>query len=179
MDKKEFMIFAKALKTYFPKDNLLPSSEAMELWFNALNDVPYASATLFLQKWIRTEKWSPTIADIRSGCAELVSDPLPDWGEAWNNVKKAVSKYGFMNGDKARKFLSAAEWKAVEGIGGWIHLCESEDAMSDRANFRQCYEIYAKREQQDRQIPDSLKESINALRLAAGGTDYHLLMEAI
>ena len=33
MTKKEFAIFAAALKTYYPREQLLPNSEAMELWF--------------------------------------------------------------------------------------------------------------------------------------------------
>lgn len=167
MNTNEFMIFTKAMKTYFPKENLLPTKEAMELWFDALKDIPYQSAAAFLQKWIRTEKFSPTIAEIRKGCSEIVMDQIPDWGEAWCEVQNTIRKYGYMRSDIAKKVLSPIAWKAVNAIGGWQHLCESEDGMSDRANFRQVYEIYAKHEQEDRQIPDALKETINNLRIGA------------
>lgn len=33
MTKKEFAKIAMALKTYYPKESLLPNEQAMELWF--------------------------------------------------------------------------------------------------------------------------------------------------
>lgn len=155
------------MKTYYPRDNLLPTPEAMELWFTAIRDISYETATAFLHKWITTEKWAPTIAEIRSGCATVISGEIPEWGDAWNDVTKAVRRHGYMQPEKARKMMGELAWKAVDAIGGWQHFCESEDQMADRANFRQCFEAFARREQQDRVIPQQLKDTINNLRLGA------------
>ena len=94
MDKKEFSIFAMALKTAYPKDNLLPNKEAMEIWHEYLQDIPYNIATNFLRKWIASNNWSPTIADIRQGVTEVIDNPFPEWGKAWEEVERAVSRYG-------------------------------------------------------------------------------------
>jgi hypothetical protein len=48
MNKKEFAIFASALRTYYPKENLLPNEQAMQLWFNQLSDIPYKVAEVTL-----------------------------------------------------------------------------------------------------------------------------------
>jgi hypothetical protein len=57
MSEKEFGLFAMALKTYFPKDNLFPNKQAVDLWYRILNDIDYKTAELFLQKWVATNKW--------------------------------------------------------------------------------------------------------------------------
>ena len=64
MDKKEFGLFAMALKTYYPKEQLLPNTQAMELWYKHLKDIPLPIAEMALQKWVATNKWSPTICEI-------------------------------------------------------------------------------------------------------------------
>lgn len=64
MDKKEFSLFAMALKTYYPKEQLLPNTQAMELWYKQLKGIPYLIAEMALQKWVATNKWSPTISDL-------------------------------------------------------------------------------------------------------------------
>lgn len=66
MDRKQFAIFASALKTYYPREKLLQNNQAMELWFQHLKDLNYAVAETALQAWVNKSKWAPTIADIRS-----------------------------------------------------------------------------------------------------------------
>ena len=95
MDKKEFALFASALRTYYSKENLLPNSQAMELWFRQLMDIPYPVAEATLNKWVATNKWSPSIAEIRELAAEIQNGKLPDWGEAWEETCKAISRYGY------------------------------------------------------------------------------------
>lgn len=159
MNKKEFAIFAKALKTYFPKDNLLPTPEAMELWYRSLADIPYRLAEIFLQKWVTSEKWSPSIAEIRKGCADLTNEETPDWAAGWSEVVKAIGRYGYMQESKALESMSPITRQTVERLG-WKNLCMSENDVADRANFRSTYELLSKREAEHRQLPDALKETI-------------------
>ena len=65
MNKQEFARLAMVIKTAYPKDNLIPTKEAMSIWYQMLSDIPYNIAEVALQKWISTSKWAPTIADIR------------------------------------------------------------------------------------------------------------------
>ena len=41
MTFKEFGYIADAIKTYFPRDNVLPTEHAMSLWYDGLKDLPY------------------------------------------------------------------------------------------------------------------------------------------
>lgn len=162
MTKKEFAVFAMALKTYFPRDNLLPTEEAMELWYRQLSDIPYETASAMLGKWVVTQKWPPSIAEIRSMCSEIVMGTIPDWGEAWQEVLKAVGSFGYMRESEALVSLSPTAQSAVRKIG-WQGICFSENQDVLRAQFRQVYEICAEREQVNRQLPPALKETIAAI----------------
>jgi hypothetical protein len=57
MTKQEFATFAMALKTYYPREQILPNQQAMELWYRELQDIPMQVAEATLRKWVSTNKW--------------------------------------------------------------------------------------------------------------------------
>ena len=59
MNEKEFATFAMALRSYYPREKILPSDEAMDLWFMELKDIPFNIAQAGLRKWVSSNKWSP------------------------------------------------------------------------------------------------------------------------
>lgn len=160
MTIKEFGVLAKALQTYYPKDNLLPSDEAKALWYEQLKDLDYNILSSCLVKWVSTNKWSPTIADLR----ELAtgSDNLPQSPDAWEEVKTAITKYGHWNVQAALESMTPLTRKTVEKIG-FYELCSSENEIADRAHFMQMYNIIAEREKKDRQIQPEVKARLETL----------------
>lgn len=76
MEKKEFATLAMAIKTYYPAQNVLPDVHAMELWYAELKDVKYDHAAAGLRKWVKKEKWPPTIADIRQMAKDAVLEDM-------------------------------------------------------------------------------------------------------
>ncbi len=157
MNKQEFMIFAMALKTYYPKDGLMPNEQAMGLWHNQLSDIDYKTAELFLQKWVATNKWSPTIADIREGCADITHGEMQDWGKAWEQVEKAIRYYGMYREDEAYASMDEITEEVTRRLG-FKTICMSENIQVDRANFRMIYEQVIQRKKTDRQLkPDVAK----------------------
>lgn len=168
MDKQEFGLFASALRTYYSKESLLPNNQAMELWFRQLQDIPFPVAEAALNKWVATNKWSPSIAEIRELAAEIKNGKLPDWGEAWEETCKAIKRFGFYRPKEALGSLSPLTRKTVERLG-FTNLCLSENPTADRANFRQCYETVAKQEQENNVLPLPLQETIKQL---SGSMDF-------
>ena len=160
MDKKEFALFASALRTYYPKEKLLPNEQAMQLWFSQLQDIPYDVAEVTLNKWVATNKWSPSIADIREQAIEVSYGAGKDWGEAWQDVLRAIRYYGSYQELEALENLDETTRKVVKRLG-FRNLCFSEDISVDRANFRMIYEQQAQRDKQDAQLPPRLKALIN------------------
>lgn len=159
MTKKEFALFVMALRTYYPRENLLPNDEAMDLWFAQLQDIPYKIAQAGLQKWVATNKWSPSIADIREMTSGITFGEIPDWGEAWSETQKAIRRFGSYRVAEALESLSPLTRKVVERIG-FMNLCMSDNESADRANFRMIYETLAERQKRDAQLPAPLKEML-------------------
>lgn len=159
MTQEEFAIFAMALKTYYPRENLLPNNQAMDLWFRQLQDIPYKVAEVGLNKWVSLNKWSPSIADIREMASTVAHGELPNWGDAWQEVLRAISQYGSYRPVEAMDSLSPLTKKAIKRIG-FVNLCMSENISADRANFRMIYEQLADREKKEAQLSAPLKTLI-------------------
>lgn len=168
MNKQEFGAFASALRTYYSKEKLLPNAQAMELWFRQLQDIPYQMANAVLAKWVATNKWSPSIADIREAVAEIQNGgPAPDWGEGWEQAMTAIRRFGSYAEAEAMESMPPLVRETVRRLG-YRELCLSENQVADRANFRQVYEILTKRQTEDRKIPLPVREQIAALTAGWG-----------
>ena len=163
MTKQEFAIFAMALKTYYPRENLLPNEQAMDLWFIQLQDIPYQVAEVGLNKWVALNKWSPSIADIREMTSGITRGEIPDWGEAWAEVQRSIRKYGSYRAQEAIESLSPITKKAVQRIG-FMNLCMSDNEVADRAHFQKIYEILVEREKKDAMLPAQLKDRLLEMR---------------
>lgn len=132
MTAKEFGILANAIKTYFPRDNVLPSDNAMRLWYSGLKDIPYQLACNALIKYVSTNKFAPTIADIREQVADLKAqnegDELNETA-AWALVLKAMRRSAYYSEEEFSKLppilqrsvsspRQLKEWATMEDVDG-------------------------------------------------------------
>lgn len=163
MDKKEFAKVAMALKTYYPRADILPNEEALNLWYAQLSDIDYRICEIALNKWVALEIWPPTIADLRRMAAEVRNGDLPDWGEGWQQVTKAIRQYGSYNPQAALESMDDLTRRCVERLG-FVNLCMSTNEAADRANFRMIYEQLAERQNKENLLPGSLKNLIEGIR---------------
>lgn len=165
MTKTEFATFAMALKTYYPREQILPNQQAMELWYRELQDIPMQVAEATLRKWVSTNKWSPSIAEIRETAANIQNGEVPDWSEGWEQVIRAIRRHGYYDPKGALESLDPLTRECVKRLG-FRELCLSENPVADRANFRTCYETLQKREQTKQQLALPLQSVIEKLRIA-------------
>lgn len=164
MTKKEFSVIASSLRTYYPRENLLPNLQAMELWYDQLQDLPYVVAEAILKKWVATNRWSPSIADFRAEAGQMkMGTTKNDWGDGWEQVMRAIHMYGYYQPDAAMESLDPVTRQCVKRIG-FQNICLSEDITADRANFRMLYEQISERERKEAQIPDNIKTVIENAR---------------
>lgn len=163
MTKSEFLNLSKAITTYYPRFNIFPDKPALELWFDALQDMDYKLASVTLKKWVATEKWPPTIAELRKLALETVAPETGrDWGDAWRLVNRAVRNYGSWDKQGAMSMFDDITAQAVNAIG-WDVICQGENESADRAVFRDVYNSYKRRAEEDRVIPKQLKDTIHEL----------------
>lgn len=163
MTREEFAVLVSAMRTYYQKENLLPNSQAMELWYRQLQDIPYKTAEASLEKWVATSRWSPTIADFREMATGITIGDLPDWGEAWETVLKTVRRYGYNRQIEAMESLPDIIRDAVRRVG-WYDICMSENIGVERASFRDIYNNLVERKKKDDQIPRSVANLIGEIR---------------
>lgn len=163
MNKQEFSKWVMALKTYYPREQLLPNPQAIELWYQELNDIPMNVAEAALRKWVASSKWSPTIAEIREMCVDVKRGDAPDWSEGWAKVQMAIQRYGSYRPKEAMASLDPITRETVRRLG-FYNLCVSENPMSDRKQFRDTFEIMAKREQMHLQLPIGLQDTIRQIQ---------------
>lgn len=168
MTREEFKIIADALKTYYPRENFLPNPHALELWFQHLEDLDYRATEAALQKWVATNKWPPTIADIRESVTDVAGSRLPDWGSEWEKAHKLAGSLGFYRKEEALAQLNEAGRRAVNCIG-WKSMCHDEDQTANRANFRMIYEAEAKRINERAQMSPKLLSIIDGMKAIEKG----------
>lgn len=181
MTKQEFGQWVMALRTYYPREKLLPNSQAVDLWYEQLQDIPYNMAEISLNKWVATNKWSPSISDIRELSSGIVTGEIRDWGDAWESVIDAVRLYGTYEIPEAMASFDELTREVVKRIG-FRTICMSENIATERANFRMIYEELAKRKKEDSQIPERLQQAISKLNLGIEDTpkkDYEDFKKAL
>ena len=165
MTRDEFSKFAMALKTYYPRETLLPNKEAIELWYLQLQDIPYTVASASLNKWVALNKWSPSIADLRETASSIIGDESQGWGEAWAEVCRAITSFGHVRVKEALESLSPLTRKVTEQIGFYdLCICPVDEKPIMMANFRKIYEQVAEREKKNAQIPAVTKQLISQIQ---------------
>ncbi len=167
MDRGQFMEMVAVIKSCYPRDNLLSIDKVIEVWYRQLEDLDYAIAMTALNKWIATEKWPPTIADIRTLYVDIKQGVDPDaWSKAWEAVNKMIQKYGYYRPEEAYNEIRNIDPLAEEALHrlGYCHVCTSENQVSERANFREIYLQLSKRQREDEQIPEQLRLTIDDMR---------------
>lgn len=164
MTRDEFKVLVKGMKAIYSQPTFIPDQDAFNMWFALIGDLPYEVCNVSVQKYMLTNKFPPTVADIRELASNVVNgDPL-SWGEAWERALTAVRRYGSYNQAEALNSLDPVTRKCVDSIG-YMTLCMSENIMVERAHFQKIFEVMSKREQMDRQMPLALQNTINQIRL--------------
>lgn len=165
MTAKEFEKISKGITTAFPWANLFPSQEAVEIWYRKLGDIPYDIMVAVVNRWIETKTTPPTIAALRQEADIVVNGLPPTWADGWEQVLKAIGRYGYMRMNAAIATMDEVTAETVRRIG-WQQICESENVDALRANFRMVYETLSRRAQEGRLISASTQERLNAVRAA-------------
>ena len=166
MEFDEFKNLVKGMKAVYTIERFLPDPESIKIWYSLLKDIPYNVLNAAIQKYMLSNKFPPTIADLRELAVSLQQGELPDWGDAWEEVTLAIRRYGSYRAGEALDSLSPLARKAVQRLG-YLQLCSSENVAADRANFRMIYETLAEREKKQAQLPEGLKQLIGQMQQGA------------
>lgn len=163
MNKQEFAVLADAIRSYYPRENIMPTKESASLWYEELKDIDAGLAMVAVKKYVQTNKWAPTIADIRENVVDVTA-PKEDWSSGWEQVIKAIGRYGYYNEHEALESMDEITRTATKRLG-WKMICQSEqtDLTAIRANFRMIYEQIQQDAKTDAKLSDELKAQMEQI----------------
>lgn len=161
MTVDEFAKLADAIKTYFPRDNMLPTDESMELWFDMLNDLDYQSASASLKKHVASSRFPPTIADIREGATDFTAPQELNEMEAWSIVSKAIRNSGYNSVEEFEKLPPLVQ-KSV-GLPSQLRTWALDENYNEEvvsSNFIKCYRTELARQKELQKMPQNIRQLI-------------------
>lgn len=134
-----------------------------KVWADMLGDIDINLLFAAVKKYCATNKWPPTIAEIRESVLQIAKpDTETTAADAWGEVMSAVKTYGIYREEEALASLSPKTRKIVEYIS-WREICISENIDVIRGQFRMMYEQVSSRENQEALLPQGLKNKIEQL----------------
>lgn len=162
MTREEFAKITMTIKCAYQKEtNLFANEQIVKLWYEHLKDLDYMALQVALSAWIDTNKWSPSIADLREMCTRICDGTPEDWSEAWEKVLYAISQYGRDKKSAAMDYFDEVTGTVVSRIG-WYTLCASEDISIERANFRQIFQVVKRKYIESKQLHPAIRKVIEA-----------------
>ena len=174
MSFDDFKVLVKGMKSIWPSERFLPDGDSIKVWYQLLKDLPYDLANAAIQRYAQTNKFPPSIAEIREQAALLMDRNLVnDWATGWNQVMRAIGAYGQWSEERALKSMDEITRACVKRLG-WKELCMSENPVADRANFRMIYEQIQQQKKEAAALPAGLKQNIAEITSnlkMIGGTD--------
>lgn len=130
-----------------------------EVYAEMLADLEYDHALAAVRRLATTARWLPTIAEIREVATDLALGPRRHGGDAWGDVLSAVSRHGRNRYPQFEDAITAACVRAL----GWQEICNSENAIADRARFIELYDKLAREKR-----TDEVAGEVGALTLPSG-----------
>lgn len=162
MEREQFKILCKGMKAVYTQESFLPDADAFNIWFALLGDLEYPVLNAAIQKYMLTNKFPPTIADLREIATTIAAGELQEWGEGWEKVLNAIRYFGYYRETEALATMDEITQTCVKRLG-WRNLCMSDNNNMDRANFRMIYEQLAERTKKENALPVSLSNTIKQL----------------
>ncbi len=159
----------KQLFAAYPNTEVTPETIAM--YMRLLKDIAPEDLQVVVDQAIATSKFLPTIAELRDMHHGLRHISRLSWVEAWDSVQREMRRIGSYG---VPHFDDELTTRAVRAMG-WKTLCASENAMADRAQFRDMYNTLLARVDSDQKLLPQAREL--AGRQSAGLISLHELLE--
>ncbi len=156
VSKQEFATLVLAMQAMYG-DEFIGTEEAMDMWFALLHDLDYQILSKALQKYMLTNKFKPTVAELREIYADLICPDISDWSEGWEKVSKAIGHYGMYRTEEAMESFDEVTREAVKRLG-FQKICLSENIVADRARFAEIYQAICQRKRTDVNIGSALPD---------------------
>ena len=158
----------KMLKTVWPKESY--GKDTLELYWRCLGDIDDDILKAATVHCITTRIFWPRIAELRQAAFDIMCNKTGQLtaGEAWALVVKTanVPESWWAGGERhERPKLPEPVQKALDAMGGWRRLSDSDNYAADRARFLEAYMAFVKRDRETRQMLPEVRRLAKALAM--------------
>lgn len=163
---EDFRAIVRGLQAAFPRDNFIPNEYTFNLWYTALQDIPYPSLNRASTSYIMSNRFPPTIADIRQLAYDLSAQPDELPSVSWNQLLRALRMSYAPNSEEVWEQLPEITKKIVGGYAtfrAWGNTELSALESVQRPMFVKRFEEYSQRERRAAAIPQALRKPKPAL----------------
>ena len=163
---EDFKVVMKGLTTAYPQQNFIKDEYSLNLWYTALQDIPYPTLNKAATNYIMTHKFPPTIADIRELSYRL-SNAAPMLGPAaWNQLIRALRQAYAPDSERIWEQLPDITKQIVGGYSAfrqWGNTSLESLESVQRPMFIKRFEEYQRREMTAAITPASVRPPQPAL----------------
>lgn len=143
MRKEDFLKGMMFLTTAYNKEF---TEEAISVWYEFFKDEDYEAFRKAVKRIIPLKQFMPSIAELKQEIA-TISNPVLQLNadEEWDNVLKAVRKYGSYRQDEAMQSLKPYTRNIARQIG-YQRICQSESIQWERKEFIELFNTNKERD---------------------------------
>lgn len=159
MSKDEFKILVKAMKAVYADPKFISDKDAFDVWYSLLQDLEYRTASTAVQKYMLSNKFPPSISDIREQYVSITSPEVLSEMEAWSMVSKALRRSIYYADSEYDKLPEAVQ-KAVgspEMLRSWAETDMKSIENVVQSNFMRTYRTVLNREKEISKMPENIK----------------------
>lgn len=156
----DFRTVMRGLSAAYTSDNFIPNEYTFNLWYKALHDIDYVTLNKAAQAYMMTNKFPPTIADIRRIACDLVLPADEIAAEEWQRLMKALGQAGRPDAVEYWKALPEITREIVGGFSEfreWSLLPITDLMTVHRPMFIKRYEERMKRKRLTAPLPVQLR----------------------
>jgi len=160
MNKKEFAIIVAAIEHTYKTQPV--TKETMKIWYECLKDIDYEIADKAIQKIIMTNKFYPSIAEIREACYELIHGEQISGEQAWNIFKKHINLHSTHEDYEKLKADYPEVYKIVSHLGARDLLMGNPSFV--RPEFERIFNQSQDSSKKNKLISEGFDKDIQALK---------------
>lgn len=178
MTREEFAVLVKAMKAVYSSENFIADKDAFDVWYGLLKDLPYEQANLAIQKYMTSEKFPPTIADIRTKATEIVAPEEESMSElqAWALVRKALRNSGYNSEEEFAKLPEVCQ-RAVgtaANLKEWALMESDQVATIEQSHFVRNYRASVQIMKEEARLPEKMR-----MLIVGQGKKHATLMDKV
>ena len=166
MTREEVKLILATIAEVFPK-NLMTTvtAQTVNIWAQMLDDMDYKRATIALAHWIQTQKYPPTIADLRELTAVQTTTNQMTAEQAWGKLQDAIRKFGYTMPKEAAEYLGEEIWTIVNRFG-YNYFCQMpvDEASTYFAHFRNAYNGEVKKQNEQARLSPSVRIALDGMK---------------